>query len=232
SDLKDFACEVRFADTGVVDTTLDEIDLGLLEALQADARLPQSALGARVGLWTAAVNRRLKRLIEAGIILGSTLTLAPELLGRPVRVIAQLAVESEQVDRLDEVRDSLVDRPEVQQCYYVAGEWDFVVILLVKDMAEYTELTRKLFFGNDNVRRFSTQVVMDAAKVGLTLRLRCPARGRPPQAGHRSRSAAISSSARPSGRACSHGTAPWTSRAARRCPSRGRHRSGGSHRGR
>lgn len=163
---------VRFADTGVVDTTLDEIDLGLLEALQADARLPQSALGARVGLSTAAVNRRLKRLTEAGIILGSTLTLAPELLGRPVRVIAQLAVESEQVDRLDAVRDSLVDRPEVQQCYYVAGEWDFVVILLVKDMAEYTELTRKLFFGNDNVRRFSTQVVMDAAKVGLTVPLR------------------------------------------------------------
>jgi Lrp/AsnC family leucine-responsive transcriptional regulator len=155
-----------------VDTSLDEIDLKLLDALQADARLPQSALGARVGLSTAAVNRRLKRLTEAGIILGSTLSLAPELLGRPVRVIAQLAVESEQLDKLDAVRASLVERPEVQQCYYVAGEWDFVLILLVRDMAEYTELTRQLFFGNDNIRRFSTQVVMDAAKVGLTVPLR------------------------------------------------------------
>ncbi|SMX82921.1 hypothetical protein BI49514_01667 [Brevibacterium iodinum ATCC 49514] len=44
-----------------------------------------------------------------------------------------------------------------------------MVILLVRDMAEYTELTRQLFFGNDNIRRFSTQVVMDAAKVGLTV---------------------------------------------------------------
>ncbi|WP_210604162.1 Lrp/AsnC family transcriptional regulator [Brevibacterium oceani] len=155
-----------------MDTSLDDIDLRLLEALQADARLPQSALGARVGLSTAAVNRRLKRLTEAGIILGSTLTLAPELLGRPVRVIAQLAVESEQLDKLDAVRASLVEGQEVQQCYYVAGEWDFVLILLVKDMAEYTELTRQLFFGNDNIRRFSTQVVMDAAKVGLTVPLR------------------------------------------------------------
>ncbi|WP_181274016.1 Lrp/AsnC family transcriptional regulator [Brevibacterium oceani] len=155
-----------------MDATLDEIDLRLLEALQADARLPQSALGSRVGLSTAAVNRRLKRLTEAGIILGSTLTLAPELLGRPVRVIAQLAVESEQLDRLDAVRASLVERQEVQQCYYVAGEWDFVLILLVTDMAEYTELTRQLFFGNDSIRRFSTQVVMDAAKVGLTVPMR------------------------------------------------------------
>jgi Lrp/AsnC family leucine-responsive transcriptional regulator len=95
-----------------------------------------------------------------------------------VRVIAQLAVESEQLDRLDEVRASLVERPEVQQCYYVAGEWDFVLILLVKDMAEYTELTRQLFFGNDNIRRFSTQVVMDAAKVGLTVPLQRAQGGR------------------------------------------------------
>ncbi len=168
---KNIAWRWRIAETEGVDTPLDEIDLKLLEALQVDARLPQSALGARVGLSTAAVNRRLKRLTEGGIILGSTLTLAPELLGRPVRVIAQLAVESEQMDKLDEVRASLVERPEIQQCYYVAGEWDFVLILLVKDMAEYTELTRQLFFGNDNIRRFSTQVVMDAAKVGLTVPL-------------------------------------------------------------
>ncbi|MGO3178570.1 MAG: Lrp/AsnC ligand binding domain-containing protein [Brevibacterium linens] len=53
----------------------------------------------------------------------------------------------------------------------VAGEWDFILILLVQDMAEYTELTRQLFFGDDNIRRFSTQVVMDAAKVGLTVPL-------------------------------------------------------------
>lgn len=46
-----------------------------------------------------------------------------------------------------------------------------MLILLVQDMAEYTELTRQLFFGNDNIRRFSTQVVMDAAKVGLTVPL-------------------------------------------------------------
>ena len=93
------------------------------------------------------------------------------LLGRPLRVIAQVAVESEQLDKLDAVRASLVERPEVQQYYYVAGEWDFVLIFLVQDMAEHTELTKELFFGDDNVRRFSIHVVMDAAKVGLTVPL-------------------------------------------------------------
>lgn len=154
-----------------MEAALDDIDIRLLDLLQADARLPQAALGARVGLSSAAVNRRLKRLSETGVISGMAVTVAPEKLGRPVRVIAQVSVVSEQLDKLDALQSALIARPEVQQCYYVAGEWDFIVILLVRDMGEYTALTRELFFGNDNVRRFNTHVVMDAPKVGLTVAL-------------------------------------------------------------
>lgn len=99
------------------------------------------------------------------------MTVAPEKLGRPVRVFAQVAVESEQLEKLDALRSALTALPEVQQCYFVAGKWDFIVILLVRDMGESTALTRELFFADDNVRRFSTHVVMDAAKVGLTVAL-------------------------------------------------------------
>ncbi|HRN29001.1 MAG TPA: Lrp/AsnC ligand binding domain-containing protein, partial [Terrimesophilobacter sp.] len=67
------------------------------------------------------------------------------------------------------VRAAFVACPQVQQCYYVASEWDFVLVLAVVDMAEYTQLTRDLFFGDPNVKRFSTQVVMDRAKVTLTV---------------------------------------------------------------
>nr|WP_281389178.1 Lrp/AsnC family transcriptional regulator [Brevibacterium renqingii] len=161
-------------ETGDVERALDEVDIRLLDALQNDARIPQSALGARVGLSTAAVNRRLQRLTSMGVISGTAVILTPELLGCPVRVIAQIAVESEQLDKLDALRSALIARPQVQQCYYVAGEWDFIAILIVRDMAEYTKLSREFFLGNDNVRRFSTHVVMDAAKVGLTVPLTGP----------------------------------------------------------
>lgn len=151
---------------------LDPTDRALLDALQADARAPQAALGARVGLSTAAVNRRLRRLVDEGVITGSAVTVAPELVGRPVTVIAHVAVESEQLELLDRVRDAFVACSQVQQCYYVAGEWDFVLVLAVHDMAEYTQLTRDLFFSDANVKRFSTQVVMDRAKVSLAVPLR------------------------------------------------------------
>lgn len=148
---------------------LDDIDRKLLSAMQEDARAPQSSLGARVGLSAAAVNRRLRRLNDAGVITGSTVLVAPEMVGRPVTVIAQIALESELPEMLDRVRAALIECAQVQQCYYVAGEWDFVLVLLVTDMAEYTQLTRDLFFADSNVRRFSTQVVMDRAKVSLSV---------------------------------------------------------------
>lgn len=98
---------------------LDHVDRQLLAALQADARLPQAALGARVGLSAAAVNRRLRRLTDDGYITRSTAVLAPELLDHPLTVIAQVEVESEQTGPLDQVQAAFVGCPQVQQCYNV-----------------------------------------------------------------------------------------------------------------
>ena len=155
----------------LVKAPLDDVDHRLLAEVQADARTPQSALGARVGLSAAATNRRLRRLADDGYITRTTAVLAPELLGHPLTVIAQVEVESEQTDRLDQVQQAFVDCPQVQQCYYVTGECDFVVIFLVRDMQQYRELTRRLFFDDQNVKRFTTLVAMDRAKVSLDVPL-------------------------------------------------------------
>ncbi|MNN76930.1 leucine-responsive transcriptional regulator [compost metagenome] len=76
-------------------------------------------------------------------------------------------MESERLDLLDAMKRSFLDCPQVQQCYYVAGECDFVLIMLVRNMEQYTELTRTLFFENNNVKRFRTLVSMSNVKVGL-----------------------------------------------------------------
>ncbi|MFI4994880.1 MAG: Lrp/AsnC ligand binding domain-containing protein [Hyphomicrobiales bacterium] len=59
--------------------------------------------------------------------------------------------------------------PQVQQFYYVTGDVDFVLIVLVADMREYEALTRRLFFENRNVRKFRTLVTMDRVKFGATI---------------------------------------------------------------
>jgi Lrp/AsnC family transcriptional regulator, leucine-responsive regulatory protein len=150
---------------------LDEVDRQLLAAVQQDARTPQTTLAGRVGLSAPAVNRRLRRLTDAGYIARSTAVLAPERLGHSLTVIAQVEIASEQPEQLDRLQASFVACPQVQQCYYVTGEWDFVLVLLVRDMDQYTRLIRELFFASSNVNRFKTLVVMNRAKATLDVPL-------------------------------------------------------------
>ncbi|MCU9949972.1 Lrp/AsnC family transcriptional regulator [Pseudomonas sp. PDM13] len=149
--------------------TLDDYDHRLLAEIQRDATLPQSELGERVNLSAAAVNRRLKRYRDEGIVRGQVALVEPEQLGHPLTLVVQVEVESERIDLLDAMKRSFARCPQVQQCYYTAGEWDFVLILAVRNMEQYTELTRSLFFESNNVRRFKTLVSMSNVKVGLEI---------------------------------------------------------------
>ncbi|MBB5497528.1 Lrp/AsnC family transcriptional regulator [Paraburkholderia sp. MM5384-R2] len=146
---------------------LDDFDLKLLMEVQRDAQTPQNELGARVNLSTAAVNRRLRRMSDDGVIRNYAAIVAPEKVGYPLTIIATVEVESEQIDLLDSMKRTFEKTSQIQQCYYVAGEWDFVLILTVRNMDEYTALTRELFFSNNNVKRFKTLVSMSNVKVGL-----------------------------------------------------------------
>lgn len=149
--------------------SLDHFDLALLEAIQQDATTSQQDLGAQVNLSPAAVNRRLKKLNVDGVIRRTVALVDPARLGYALTVIAEVEVESERLDLLDAMKRTFLACPQVQQCFYVAGECDFVLIMLVRDMEQYTELTRELFFESNNVKRFKTLVSMSNVKVGLSV---------------------------------------------------------------
>ncbi|KPA88219.1 MULTISPECIES: Lrp/AsnC family transcriptional regulator [Pseudomonas] len=146
---------------------LDHFDLALLDAVQRDAGTSQLDLGAQVNLSSAAVNRRLKKLCAQGVIQGTVAQVDARALGYPLTVITEVEVENERLDLLDDMKKTFLACPQVQQCYYVAGECDFVLIMLVRDMEQYTQLTRQLFFESNNVKRFKTLVAMSNVKTGL-----------------------------------------------------------------
>jgi Lrp/AsnC family leucine-responsive transcriptional regulator len=150
---------------------LDAFDRKLLMEVQRDAQIPQIELGARVNLSTAAVNRRLRRLADDGVIDHYAAIVSPEKVGCALTIITMVEVQSEQIDLLDAMKLTFSKCPHVQQCYYVTGEWDFVLVITVPNMDEYTALTRQLFFSNNNVKRFNTFVSMSRVKVGLSVPL-------------------------------------------------------------
>lgn len=151
--------------------TLDSFDLAILDILQRDNTTPQRVIGEAVNLSAPAVQRRIRRMEEAGVIRANVAVIDPTQVGQAITIFVEVEVISETAELIDAAKRVLASIPEVQQCYYVTGEADFVLVLVVPTMASYEALTRRLFFGNNNVKRFRTLVAMDRVKVGLAVPL-------------------------------------------------------------
>jgi DNA-binding Lrp family transcriptional regulator len=144
----------------------DSYDYAILDIVQSDNRTPLKTIAERVNLSTAAVQRRIRRLEDEGVITHNIAVIDPNTVGQPITIIVEVMIERTQIDELDAMR-ALLKAPEIQQCYYVTGEADFVLIIAVATMHEYEALARRLFYENRNVKTFRSMVVLDRVKVGL-----------------------------------------------------------------
>lgn len=148
---------------------LDDFDREILRRLQTDARATGEEIGAEIGLSAAAVQRRIKHLRKKRVIAAEVAILDPAALDLPMTFVVGVELERERADMLDAFRKAARADPNVQQCYYVTGVADFILIVVARDMADFEAFTRRLLFDNSNVRRFSTSVVMSRDKVGSLL---------------------------------------------------------------
>lgn len=148
---------------------LDHFDLQILEILQKNNLTPQRDIGDQIGLSAAAVQRRIKRMRETGIIKADVSVIDTEKLKHSVTLIVEVFLERDKIDLIDQAQALFTAAPEVQQCYYVTGESDFVLIIAVSSMKEYEQLTRRIFYNNENIKHFRTLVSMNTIKSGLEI---------------------------------------------------------------
>ncbi|MDQ0561101.1 DNA-binding Lrp family transcriptional regulator [Rhizobium mesoamericanum] len=150
-----------------VQQQIDVFDRKILEILQRDNTTPQRTIGEAIGLSAPAVQRRIKRMTEEGVIRANVAIIDPVAVGQTITIFVEVEVISETAEQIEQAKREFATAAEIQQCYYVTGEADFVLVVVVPSMADYEALTRRLFFGNNNVKRFRTFVAMDRIKVGL-----------------------------------------------------------------
>lgn len=150
---------------------VDDLNRAILRELQQDARLSSEKLGDRVGISRSAAQRRVQMLRERGVIEKEIAVVAAGQTDHAMTFIVEVELERERIDLLDEFRRSMLQLEDVQQCYYVTGHTDFILVVLAKDMKSYEAFTRRVFVENPNIRRFHTNVVVDQVKVGLSVPL-------------------------------------------------------------
>ena len=150
---------------------LDDFDRRILAIYQYDTRVTGESIGLSVGLSAAAVQRRLKRLRTRGVIAKEEARLDAKALGLPTTCIVGVDLEYERNQHVDEFKRQMRDHPNVQQCYYVTGSLDFVLVVVTRSLQEYEDFTREALMEHSNVRSFTTLVSMDTVKAGYALPL-------------------------------------------------------------
>ncbi|MBS0213999.1 MAG: Lrp/AsnC family transcriptional regulator [Proteobacteria bacterium] len=147
---------------------LDDFDHRLLALLQADAAQTLTALGDAVGLSASAVQRRIGRYRRAGL-LREVAVLDAGMLPAVTLAAVWVTMERDTLRLHRAFRARMLAAPEVQQCYAVAGQWDYLVILAATGVAHYRQIAERLFVDEGTVKRYETTLVFDTVKRGLAL---------------------------------------------------------------
>ena len=147
----------------------DVFDLNLLALVQQDARRSAEELGAAVGLSGSAVLRRLQRLRKTGVIDREVAVIAIDKVGPRLRIVASVELERERADQLNPLVDFLQEHPEIQQAYYISGDSDLLLFVIVPEISHYDRLTAELVSKHPMIKRITTSVVFRELKVGLLI---------------------------------------------------------------
>jgi len=148
---------------------IDQIDARMLALLQKNNRLTFDEIGNSVGLSPTAVQRRLKKLRENGIIESDVSIVSPKAVGRPIAMVVAVTLERERADIVDRFKQAIRSAPQIMSGYYVTGEADFVLVITAKDMDDYDNFTRRFFYDNPDIKAFKTSVVIDRIKAGFEI---------------------------------------------------------------
>jgi Lrp/AsnC family transcriptional regulator, leucine-responsive regulatory protein len=146
---------------------LDRFDRQLLSLVQEDAGQTAEQLAEHVALSPSAIQRRLRRLREEGVIVREIAIVDPKSVDRPTFFVVSVQIERERPELLAQFRKWLTAQIHVQQAFYVTGEADFILVVTAPDTETYDALMGRMVAENPNVGRFTTNVALSVDKRGL-----------------------------------------------------------------
>lgn len=143
---------------------LDATDRRLLNLLQTDASVTNQALAAAAHISPATALRRVRRLVDAGVIERQVVLLNPDRLGSGLTAVVEVTLDRQGAEHLAAFEQRAVVEDAVQQCWQVSPGPDFVLVVAVADMPAFQGFTHRLLTQDANVRNVKTYFSIKRAK--------------------------------------------------------------------
>ena len=148
---------------------LGRIDLNILKILQKDGRISYTDLAKQVGLSVTPCIERVKRLERENYILNYGAIVSAQKLNQSLVVFVQIRLNHTSQKNFEEFRRSVMDLENVQSCFLVSGNYDFLLKARVADMASYRELLGHRILKLPAVQESTSYVVMEELKDTMDL---------------------------------------------------------------
>jgi Lrp/AsnC family leucine-responsive transcriptional regulator len=143
---------------------LDKVDRKILNLLQKDNQIPTRILAEKVHISQPTCLRRIRELREAGVIGADVSMVDPFALGYGMLAFLEVSLNNQADEQMLEFEARMNREPEVMQCYFVSGDYDYFLVVHVLDMDAYYQFVRRAISGSGNVRHFQSRFPMKRAK--------------------------------------------------------------------
>lgn len=148
---------------------LNTIDRNILRVLQRDGRCTYAELSRQVGLSATPCMERVKKLEKDSVIQGYSAIINPEYLDAALVVFVQIRLVRSAQDVFEEFRTAAAALPEVQECYLVSGNFDYLIKARVADMGAYRKFYGETLLTLPGVQDCTSYVVMEQVKETLEI---------------------------------------------------------------
>ncbi|GAY21262.1 putative transcriptional regulator protein [Sphingobium fuliginis] len=151
------------------DRQIDAVDRKIIAALQEDATLSHAELAERVGASSASCWRRIKALEAAGVLAGTVRLVDPEKVGRGVNVLCNIRMRSHAQEARRAFEQFVEGRPEIVECFSMSGEWDYLMRIVVADVADYNRFLMMTLLGHPSVAGAASHFALSMTKFTTAL---------------------------------------------------------------
>ena len=148
---------------------VDEIDSKILTLLQKDGKMTFKEIANELDLTTTPVYERIKKMEKNGVIQSYKAIVDRRKLGLQLLVFCNVSLKEHQASFLDNFENDIVNFPEVISCYHIAGMYDYLIQLTVKDMDEYQVFISKKIANINNIAKVQSSFVMTEVKTNQDL---------------------------------------------------------------
>lgn len=150
---------------------LDAIDRRIIAALQANARLSNIALAARVGLSPSPCLRRVRRLERDGIIEAYRAVLQRRRVGLGFSAFVTVKIDGHANERAEAFEKAVLAMPEIVACHLTSGEVDYVLEVVAPDLEHYQQFLVGKLLALSSVREVRSNIALQTLKSGASLPL-------------------------------------------------------------